>query len=91
MSNVQILIPRPKRQTNAISISMSQCLTTNSSSSLGDYVYKILFDLYFVIYLVDRDNAVRHTYRFSADVMHLEFTVCANSQLQSMVGLFYNI
>lgn len=37
------------------------------------------------------DNAVKHSDEPAADVMHIEFTANANSQLQSLVGLFYNV
>ena len=35
------------------------------------------------ICLFDRDNAVKHSYKLAADVMHIEFIASANSQLQS--------
>lgn len=37
------------------------------------------------------DNAVKHSDKLAADVMHIEFTANANSQLQSLVGLFYDV
>ena len=45
---------------------------------------------YLFIYSFDRDDAVKHSYRLVADVMHIEFIASANSQLLSPVGLFHN-
>lgn len=42
--------------------------------------------LLFVIYLFDRDDAVKHSYQLAADVMHIEFMASANFQLQSPLG-----
>lgn len=32
------------------------------------------------MYPITRDNAVKHSYRLTADVMHLDFIANANSQ-----------
>lgn len=43
--------------------------------------------------MFDRNNAVKQSYKLAADVMHIDFiaTGNANSQLQSLAGLFHNI
>lgn len=43
------------------------------------------------MYLLDRENPVKHSYKIASDVMHIKFIASASSQLQSSVGLFNNI